>query len=75
MLLSCVQNYKILDPVKLKAFADYKYFAAQMMISLFDRVQNIAGKRKKDRLSGFFLLCPQCFPRAITTWDCVVDVN
>ena len=37
-------NNKILDIIKLKVFADDKIKVAQMMISVFDRVDNIVGK-------------------------------
>ena len=39
---------KILDVTKLKAFADNKLTVAKMMISLFDRVENAAGKGEND---------------------------
>ena len=46
--------------VKLKAFADNNSYVAQMMIDVFDRFENIAGKGEN---AGFqhFLLFPQCF--------------
>ena len=55
-------NYKILELIKLKAFADNKSNFAQMTISLFDRVENTVGKGEN---AGFqhFLLFQQCFPR------------
>ena len=37
-------NDKILDMTKLKAFADDRINEAQMMISVFDGVENIVGK-------------------------------
>ena len=37
---------KILDQIKLKAFADDKFNATKMMISVFDRVENIVGKEE-----------------------------
>ena len=37
-------NDKILDVTKLKAFADDKINVAQMMFSVFDRLENIVGK-------------------------------
>ena len=48
---------------KLKAFADNKINVAQMMISVFDRVENIVGKGEN---AGYlrFLLFPQCFQKA-----------
>ena len=40
-LLNSLPNDKILDVMKLKAFADDKIDVAQMMISVLDRLQNI----------------------------------
>ena len=37
---------KILDQTKLKAFADEKLNVTKMIISVFDRVENIVGKGK-----------------------------
>ena len=55
-------NNKILDLTKLKAFADDKMNVAQVMISVFDRVENTEGKGK---IVGYqhFLLSPQCFQK------------
>ena len=39
--LNSLPNDKILDLTKLKAFADDKMNEAQMMISIFDRLENI----------------------------------
>ena len=48
---------------KLKAFAHDKMNAAEMMISLSDRVENIVGKGEN---AGYqhFLLFPQCFQKS-----------
>ena len=56
-------NYKILDLTELKVMADGKINVAKMMISLFDRVENTAGKGEN---AGYqhFLLFPQCFQKA-----------
>ena len=50
----------MLDVTKLKTFADDKVNVSQMMISVFDRVENMMGKVEN---AGFkhFLLFPQCF--------------
>ena len=68
-------NDKILDVTKLKAFADDKMNVAQMMISVFDRMENIVGKGEN---AGYqhFLLFPQCFQKAsllgfVKSRDCV----
>ena len=37
-------HYKILDQAKLKAFAVDKLNVTKMVISVFDRVENIVGK-------------------------------
>ena len=54
---------KIFDWSKLKAFADNNLNVAKMMISLYDRVENIVGKGEN---AGYqhFLLFPQCFQKA-----------
>ena len=53
-------NNKILDMTKLKTFADDKLNVTKMTNSLFDRVENTAGKGEN---AGYqhFLLFPQCF--------------
>ena len=55
-------NDKILDVTKLKAFADDKLNVATMMFSLYDRVENTAGKGENAG-NQHFLLFPQCFPK------------
>ena len=57
-----LQNNKILDMNKLKAFADDKLNIAKMTISLFDRVEKPVGKGEN---AGYqhFLLFPQGFPK------------
>ena len=54
---------KILDWSKFKAFADYLFRVARMMISVVERVENIVGKREN---AGYqhFLLFQQCFQKA-----------
>ena len=44
---------KMLDLTKLKAFADDKFSLAKMTISLFDRVENTAGKEENDGFQNF----------------------
>ena len=58
--LNSLPNAKILDVTKLKAFADDKINVAQMTISVFDMVDNIAGKGENAG-NQHFLLFPQCF--------------
>ena len=51
----------MLDITKWKAFADNKI--AQMMIYVFDRVENIVGKGENAGYQ-YFLHFPQCFQKA-----------
>ena len=53
-------NNKILDWTKLKAFANDKLDSAKVMISVYNRVENIVGKGEN---AGYqhFLLFPQYF--------------
>ena len=44
---------KILGQTKLKAFADDKLNVTKMVISVFDRVENIVGKREITCTSNF----------------------
>ena len=62
LILNPLLSNKILDYSKLKAFADDKINVAKMMISLSDRVENIA---RKGENAGYqhFLLFPQCFQK------------
>ena len=50
---------KILDWSKLKAFAEDKSNVTKMIISVFDRVENIVEKGEIARYEQF-LLFPQC---------------
>ena len=70
---------KILDVTRLKAFADDEINVPQMMISVFDRVENIVGKGENSGYQHFLLFFfPQCFQKAsflgsvVTSRDCVV---
>ena len=47
-LINRFRNDKILDPTKLKAFADDNITVAEKMISLYDWLENIVGKGEKD---------------------------
>ena len=52
---------KILDQTKLKAFASDKLKVTKMIISVFDRVENMVGKGEiVQEISPF----PQCFQKA-----------
>ena len=50
-----LRNDKILDETKLKAFADDKTNVAQMMIPVFDRVENIVEKGENAGCQHFLL--------------------
>ena len=73
--LNSLPNNKILDWSKLEAFADTDLLVAQMMIYVFDRVENIVGKGEN---AGYqhFLLFLQCslklFLRVVKSRDYVV---
>ena len=65
--LNSLPNDNILDWPKLKAFADdNSNVAAKMMISFYDRVENIV---RKGENAGYqhFLLFSQCFQKAFST--------
>ena len=49
---------------KLKAFADDKSNVAEMIISIFDRIENIVGEGENAG-NQHFLLFPQCFYRLL----------
>ena len=63
--INSLPNDKILDVIKLKALADDKINVAQdlVMISLFDRLENIVGKGENAGYQHFPLF-PQCFQKA-----------
>ena len=61
--LNPLQDDKILDQTKLKAFADDKCNVTKMIISVLNRVENIVGKGEIARYEQF-LLFPQCFQKA-----------
>ena len=58
-LSNSLQNDKILDQSKLKAFADDKLKVIQMAKFVLDKIENIVGKEEN---AGYqhFLLYPQC---------------
>ena len=60
--MNSLSNNKILDNIKLKAYADDKLNIARMMISLFDSEENTVGKGENAGCQHF-LLFPQCFPK------------
>ena len=52
-LVNPFPHYKILDQTKLKVFADDKSNVTKMIISVFDRVENIVGKGEIACTSNF----------------------
>ena len=62
MSINSLPNEKIFDSTKFKAFADDKINIAQMMISVFDRVENIVGRGGNAGYQPLFLF-PQCFQK------------
>ena len=74
--LNSLPNDKILDQSKFKTFADDIIKIFKMMISVFDRVENIVGKGDKCWLPAFSLF-PSMFSkgfllRIVKSCDCVV---
>ena len=72
---------KILDQTKLKAFGDNKLNVTKMIISAFDRVENIVGKGEIACTSNFLLVqaisafptmfSKRFFPRGVKRCHCV----
>ena len=60
--LSLLPNNEILALTKLKAIADDKFNVAQIVISFFDRAENIVGK-EENAGCRHFLLFLQCFQK------------
>ena len=59
---NCLPNNKILDVNKLEAFADNKLNVTEMMISLYNSVENTVGN-EENACYQHFLLFPQHFPK------------
>ena len=76
-ILNSLLNNKILHMIKLKAFEDDKITVAQMMISVFHRVENIVGKGENAG-NQHFLLFQSMFSKGfflgvVRSRDCVVQ--
>ena len=76
IFINSLPNNKILDVTKLKVFEDDRINEAQMMITVFDRVENFV---EKEENAGYqhFLLFTQCFQKdpflgVVKSPDCVV---
>ena len=54
--LTLEQNDKVWAPTKLKAFADDKFNDTKMLISLFNRLENIVAKGENAGYQHFLLL-------------------
>ena len=61
--VNSLPNNKIWGLTKLKVVADNKFKFAKMLISLFDRVENIVGK-EENACYQHFLLFLYCFQKA-----------
>ena len=61
--INSLPNDKYLDVTKLKACVEGKINVAHMMISVFDKVENIVAKGENAG-NQHFLLFPQCFLKA-----------
>ena len=62
-LINSLPNDRIVDFLKLKAFADNKITATQKLKFALGRVQNIVGKGENAGYQHFHLF-PQCFQKA-----------
>ena len=62
ILLTSLPNNNILALTKSKAFANDKFNAAEIVISSFDRAENIVGKEENAGCQHF-LPFPQCFQK------------
>ena len=75
-----LQNDRILDRSKLKAFADNKVNVAQKLKFVYGRVEYIVGKGEYA-VCQHFLLFPQCYQNSfllegvLKNQDCVVKVK
>ena len=65
MGFNSLPNNKILDWLKLKAFADNNSNVSRKLKFAFGRVENIVGKGKNASYQHF-LLFPQCFQKFYT---------
>ena len=61
-VVNSLPNDKLLGWSKLKAFTDNKIYVAKMVITVFDGVGNIEGK-KDNAVHQHFLLFTKCFQR------------
>ena len=69
--LYALQKDNFLDWTKFKAFADDKFNASKIKISVFERVENIVGKGENAGYQNFFLFS-QCFQCLI---NCLRPIN
>ena len=55
MVINCLADHKFLDWTKSETFADSKLNFATMMISLYDREENVVGKGENAGYQHFLL--------------------
>ena len=60
-LINALQNNKILDQTKAKAFEDNKINIAPVMVFVVAKAKNIVGNRRKCWLPSIFSYSQQCF--------------
>ena len=68
-----LQNGKILDWSKQKAFADDKIIMTETLQFVLERAENIVGNGEN---AGYlhFLLCPQCFQKASSSGSLKIGI-
>ena len=74
-MFTSLPNNKILDVTKLNAFADDKVNVAQMLVSVFDRIENIVGKGENAGYKHFSFshyVFKGFFFGVVKSRDCVV---
>ena len=76
IMVISLPNDKYVALTKFTAFIDDKYDVAKIMISVFDMVENIVGKREKCWFTSIFSFFPQCYQKAffrvVISCNCVV---
>ena len=65
-VVNSLPNKKIWALSKLTALADNKFNSAEMLISLFDRVENIVGKRENTAVNSIFPFSLIVFKRLLS---------
>ena len=60
--VNSITHDNILDWIKFIAYADNKFDVANLILSVFVKIENIVGKGENDG-HQYFLLFPQCFQK------------